>query len=86
MGLLTCNRSVLLQFSTLEVNANKKKEKKKRLNIYLSSKGRHEASDVELLVVQPLKKPLSIGNTTPPRFVLSISHRVWDKHELRRVH
>ena len=40
--------------------------KKKRLNIYLSSMGRHEASDVEPLIVQPLKKPPSIGNTTPP--------------------
>ena len=37
---------------------------------------------VELLVVQPLKEPLGIGNTTPPRVVLSISHGVWGKHEL----
>ena len=36
----------------------------------MNSKGRHEASDVELLIVQTLKKPLSIGNTTPPKVVL----------------
>ena len=40
---------------------------------------------VELLVVQPLKEPLGIRNTTPPRVVLSISHGVWGKHELKRV-
>ena len=43
-----------------------KEEKKKRLSIYLSSKGRHKASDIELLIVQSLKKLLSIGNTIPP--------------------
>ena len=56
------------------------------MSIYLSSKGRHEASDIEPLIVQPLKKLPSIGNTTPPRVVLSISHGVWGKHELKRVH
>ena len=55
----------------------KKIEKKKRLSIYLNSKGRHEASNVELLIVQPLKKPLGIGNTTPPQVVFSFSHGVW---------
>ena len=42
-----------------------KKEKKKRLSIYLNSKERHEVSNVELLLVQPLKKPLDIRNATP---------------------
>ena len=46
---------------------NKKNEKKKkRLSIYLKNKGRYEASDVELQIVQPLKKPLGIGNAIPP--------------------
>ena len=56
---LTGSRSSLLQFPTLEVMTNKeegKKEKKKRLSIYLNNKGRQEASVVELLIVQPLKK------------------------------
>ena len=39
----------------------------------MNIKGRHEASDVELLIVQPLKKPLGIGNTAPPGVVFSIS-------------
>ena len=61
------SRSPLLQFPTLEVMTNKEeKKKKKRLIIYLNSKGRHEASDVELLIIQPLKKLLHIGNATPP--------------------
>ena len=37
----------------------------KRLSIYPNSEGRHETSDVELLIVQPLKKPPDIRNTTP---------------------
>ena len=54
----------------------KKKKKKRRLSIYLNSKGRHEVSDVELLIVQPLKKPLSIGNITPSRVVFNINYGV----------
>ena len=42
-----------------------KEEKKKRLSIYLSSKERHEVSDVEFHIVQPLKKPPGIRNATP---------------------
>ena len=61
---LTGSRSPLLQFPILKVMTNKEK-KKKRLSIYLNSKRRHEASDVELLIDQPLKKPLGIGNATP---------------------
>ena len=41
-------------FSPLEAMANKAKEKKKKkkgLHIYLSSKGRHEAGDVEFLII-----------------------------------
>ena len=56
------------------------------MSIYLNSKRRHEASDVELLIVQPLKKLLSIGNTTPPRVLSSINHGMWGKHQLRWVH
>ena len=46
-------------------NKIKEKEKKKRLSIYLSSKGRHEAGDVEFLIVQSLKELPGIGNATP---------------------
>ena len=49
-----------LQFPILEVI--KRERERERESIYLNSKGRHEASDVELLIVQPLKKPLGIGN------------------------
>ena len=42
-----------------------KEKKKKRLSIYLSSKGRHEAGDVEFLIVQSLKVLPGIGNATP---------------------
>ena len=42
-------------------------------------------SDVELIIVQPLKKLLSVGNTTPSQVVLYISHGVWGNYELRRV-
>ena len=72
---LTDNRLHLLQFSTIRSHDKQgKEEKKKRLNIYLSSKGRHEESDVKILMVQPLKKPPGIGNATLPRVVLGISH------------
>jgi len=64
----------------------KKKKKKKRLSIYLSSKGRHEAGDVEFLIIQSIMEPPDIGNAFPPRVVLSISYGVWGKHELRRIH
>ena len=64
---LTGSRLLLLQISTIKShNKQGKEEKKKRLNIYLSSKGRHKMGDVELFIVQPLKKPPGIGNTTPP--------------------
>ena len=56
------------------------------MNIYLDSERRHEASKVELLIVQPLKEPLGIGDTTPPCVLFSFSHGVWGKHELKRVH
>ena len=47
------SKSPLLQFPTLEVMTNKeeKKGEEKRLSIYLNSKGRHEVSDVKLLIV-----------------------------------
>jgi len=68
-------------------NKEKKREKKyKSLSVYLNSKRKHEASDVELLKVQPLKKPLGIGNTSPPQVVFNISHGVWGKHELSWVY
>ena len=87
---LTGSRSPLLQFPTLEVMTKKKEKKKKkkreRLSIYLNSKGMHKVSDFELLIVQLLKKLLSIRNATPPRVIFSISYEVWGKHELKRVH
>ena len=48
---------------------DKKKKKKKRLSIYLNSKGRHEESNVKILIVQPFKKLLDIGNAAPSRVV-----------------
>ena len=63
---LTDSRLLLLQFSTIRSCDKHKEEKKKRASIYLSSKGRHEAGDVEFLIVQPLEKPPRVGNTTPP--------------------
>ena len=53
-----------LQFPILEVitKERERERERERESIYLNSKGRHEASDVELLIVQPLKKPLGIGN------------------------
>ena len=53
---LTSSRLLLLQFSTIRSHDKHKEEKKKRVSTYLSSKGRHEAGDVKLLIVQPLKK------------------------------
>ena len=53
MGSLVVGSSYY-SFPPLEVMTNKVKEKEennKRLSIYLSSKGRHETSDVELLIV-----------------------------------
>ena len=86
---LTGSRSPLLQFPTLGVmtkkqKINQKKKKYKSLSIYLNSKRRHEASDVELPIVQLHKKLLGIWDTISP-WVL-FSHGVWRKHELRRVH
>ena len=74
----TSSWSPLLQFLTLRVMTNKEKREKKykSLSIDLDSERRHEASKVELLVVQPLKELFGIGNNTPPRVVLSISHEV----------
>ena len=90
MGSLTVG-SPLLQFPTLEVMTKKEKKKKKRkkrerLGIYLNNKGMHKVSDVELLIVQLLKKLLGIRNATPSRVIFSISYEVWGKHELKRVH
>ena len=89
---LTSSRFRLLQFPTFEVIKKNNKIKlkgrrrRKRLSIYLNSKGRHKASNVELLTVQPLKKLLRIGNAAPPLVVFSISHEVWGNHELRKVY
>ena len=49
-----------------KMEKRKREGKKKRLSIYLNSMGRHKASIVELLIIQPLKKLLSIRNATPP--------------------
>ena len=65
--------SPLLKFLTLGVMTNKVKKKEKKYkswSIYLNSKRRHEVSDVELLIFQPLKKPLGIGNITPSLVVI----------------
>ena len=48
-------------------NKIKQKEKKKKiLSIYLSSKGRHEAGDVEFFIVQSIEESSRVGNATPP--------------------
>ena len=65
---LTNNRFLLLRFSTIRSHNKQckgKREKKKRLSIYLSSKGRYEAGDVELLIVHSLKNPPNVGNAIP---------------------
>ena len=66
---LTDSKLFLLQFSTI-INHDKqgkgKEQKKKRLSICLSNKGRYEVSDVELLIVQSLKELLDVGNATSP--------------------
>ena len=49
-----------------KMEKRKREGKKKRLSIYLNSMGRHKASNVELLIIQPLKKLLGIRNATPP--------------------
>ena len=49
----------------------------------MGSNKRHKTSDVKLIIVQPLKKQLDVGNTTPP--LLRISYGVCGKHELIRV-
>ena len=43
-----------------------KEKKNKRLSIYMSSKGRHKAVDVEFLIIQSINEPSGIGNATPP--------------------
>ena len=63
-----------------------KEKKKKRFSIYLNSKGRYKAGDAEFLIVQSIKEPLGVGNATPSQVVLNISHGVWGKHELQRIH
>ena len=63
-----------------------KEKKKKRLSIYLSSKGRHEVGDVEFFIVQSIEESPGVRNATPPQVILSIDHGVWGKHELRRIH
>ena len=45
--------------------AKEKEKKKKGLSIYLNSKGRHEAGDVEFFIVQSLKEPPGVGNPIP---------------------
>ena len=62
------------------------KENEERMNTYLNSKGGHEASTVELLVVQFLWHQLSERNATPPQIVLSVRHGTWSKHELWWIH
>ena len=79
--------SIIIPYIRSHDKQIKKRQKKyKSLSIYLNSKRRHEASDVEFPIVQPLKKLLGIGNTTPPRVVFIINHGVWAKHELRCIH
>ena len=65
---LTSSNSSCYSFPPLKIMTNKVKEKekkKKRWSIFLNSKGRHEAGDVEFLIVQSLKELPNIGNATP---------------------
>ena len=57
-----------------------------RSSTYLNSKGGHEASIVELLIVQLLPKLVDIGHTRTPHGILSIGHGEQGKHELRWIH
>ena len=43
----------------------KKEKKNKSLSIYLNSKRRYEMSDVELVIIQPFKKPFYVRSTAP---------------------
>ena len=61
--------SPITSFPPLEAMTNKikqKEKKKKILSIYLSSKGRHEAGDVEFFIVQSIEESSRVGNATPP--------------------
>ena len=61
--------SFCYSFPLIEAMTNKVKEKekkKKRLSIFLSSKGRRKAGDVEFLIIQSIKEPPGIGNAIPP--------------------
>ena len=58
-----------MSFSSLKFGLRRhdKQERKKRSSTYPSNKGRHDkVGDVELLIVQSLEKPPSVGNDTPP--------------------
>ena len=70
---LTGSRLLLLQFSTIRSHDKHKEEKKKRVSTYPSSKGRHEAGDVKLLIVHPLEKP-PCKNHSP---MSGTQHRSW---------
>lgn len=49
--------------------------------IHSISKGRHEVSLTELLIVKIAHEPLGIGDAIPPQLVLNISHGEWGKHK-----
>ena len=68
MGLSAASPTITI--SHIRSHDKKKKKKKKNgLSIYLNSKGRHEESNVKILIVQPFKKLLDIGNAAPSRVV-----------------
>ena len=58
-----------MSFSSLKFGLRRhdKQERKKRSSTYPSSQGRpDEVGDVELLKVQSLERPPSVGNDIPP--------------------
>ena len=63
-----------------------KNEKRWEEGAYLDSKGGHEASIVELIIVQLLPNLIGINHAMPPQGILSIGHGERGKHELQRIH
>ena len=69
------------------VRIEKDGEKKNEHTLTVRGGGRgHEASTVELLIVQLLLKPVDIGHTKTPHGIVSIDHGERGKHELRWIH
>ena len=65
---------------------NRGREVKKGKNSYLQNEGRLETNLAKLNIVQIIHKPPGIGNATPPKLVVILSHGKRGKHELKSIH